>query len=572
MIVRKSKVSYRGGPSLVRPAPFRVAAAGLAIALLLGGAPGAPSASAASLPSPRPPEGPRGYYAESLDSILGPGLAGAQIGLLAVSSDRQDTLLAYHDGRRLIPGSNAKLFPTAALLMLHGPLARRVTLLEARGKVKRSGKEGGERSIEFKGDLTLRPCGMPDVVPLLQPGSRGLLDSLALLLRAGGLRRFEGTLYVDRTLFADEPYPAGWGQDDLAYSYGAPLGPVLANGNAALVTATEERGRVRLVLDPPETPIALRVTGIAIGDSSAVGWLTPRWAFGSRVLELSGMVPRGGSVKRSVAMSDPDSAAAHLLLAAMRREGIELKKVSLGFLLPGQEGSGPLGPEAWRGIEPKSNRAWSGHASIAGWDSVSSSRSATVAALPSPTVAEAIGAVNARSLNIEAEGILRLVGPAGWSKSRREGIGQIYRLAAEARIDTLDLSLVDGSGLSPQNLATPRALVRWLTASDAADSLRGALRRGLAVAGEPGTLERRFAALPPGAKLSAKTGTLTNVSSLSGYLRTAEGEEIVFAMMVNGARRSVAAARDAEERLVSFLARTPRHRGAPFLPPGRIPR
>lgn len=550
----------------------------------MAGSSSARSARAGDAPSPRAPEGPRGYYAESLDSILGPDLRGAQVGLLAVSSDRQETLLAYRDGRRLIPGSNTKLFPTGALLALHGPLARRVTTLEARGRVKRSGKadgagkagkagkDGEERSVEFRGDLTLRPCGMPDVVPLLRPGSRGLLDSLAGLLRAGGLRRFEGTLYIDRTLFAAEPYPAGWGQDDLGYSYGAPLGPVLANGNAALVTASEERGRVRLALDPPETPITLRLTGIAIGDSGATGWLTPRWALGSRVLEISGMVPRGGSVKRSIAMSDPDSAAAHLLLAAMRREGIELKKVSLGFLLPGSDGSGPLGQEAWRGVEPGANRAWSGEVPVTGWDSVSGARAATVAALPSPTVAEAIAVVNARSLNIEAEGILRLVSPAGWSKSRREGIEQIYRIAAEAGIDTLDLSLVDGSGLSPQNLATPRSLVRWLAALDHADSLRGVLRGGLAMAGEPGTLERRFAALPPGAELRAKTGTLTNVSSLSGYLRTAEGEEIVFAMMVNGARRSVSAARDAEERLVSFLARIPRHRGAPFLPPGSAPR
>ena len=570
MIVGKSKVSHRGGPSSVRPASFRHAAAVLGQALLLAIGFGAPPSIAETQSVPGPADGAHGYYAESLDSILGPELRSAQIGLLAVSAQRGDTLLAYHDDRRLIPGSNAKLFPTAALLALHGPLARRVTSLEARGRVKHVGK-GASRGIEFKGDLTLRPCGMPDVVPLLHPGSRGLLDSLALLLRTGGLKRFEGTLYVDRTLFAAEPYPAGWGHDDLAYSYGAPLGPVLANGNAALVTVTEGRGTLRVALDPPETSITLRLGGITLGDSGTAGWLTPRWGTGSRVLELSGMVPRGGSVKRSVALFDPDSAAASWLLAAMRREGIELKRVSLGFLLPGGEGSGPLGPEAWRGMEPYANRAWSGEASVAGWDPVSTARFATVAALPSPSLAEAVGIVNARSLNIEAEGLLRLVSPAGWSKSRREGIAQIYRIATDAGIDTLDLSLVDGSGLSPQNLATPRALVRWLIASD--DSLRGVLRGGLARAGEQGsTLERRFTTLPPGAELRAKTGTLTNVTSLSGYLRTPEGEEIVFAMIVNAARRSVAAAREAEERLVAFLSTVPLHRGPPFLPPARRPR
>lgn len=581
MTERQSKGFFRGGPSRVRPAsfPYRGAARSVAGTLLLGALFGAAPAGAARAPAAvaDPPtsasEGARGFYADSIDSILGPDLGGAQIGLLAVSSDRADTLLAYREGRRLIPGSNTKLFPTGALLALHGPQGKRITTLEARGKVKRSGKSGEARSYELKGDLTLRPCGMPDVVPLLRPGSRGLLDSLAALLRASGLKRFEGTLYVDRTLFAAEPFPPGWAQDDLGYSYGAPLGPVLANGNAALVTASEEKGTIRLQLDPPDTPITIRVTSIVVGDSGAVGWLTPRWATGSRVLEIAGMVPRAGAVKRSIAMSDPDSAAAALLLAAMRREGIEVKKVSFGFLLPGRDGSGPMGPDAWRGIEPNENRAWRGDPVTAGWDSVTSTRSATVAALSSLPIGEAIGVVNARSLNIEAEGILRLVSPAGWSKSRREGIAQIYRLAAEAGIDTLDLSLVDGSGLSPQNLVTPRALVRWLSVSDQTEATRGVLRRGLAIAGAPGsTLERRFMSLPPGADLRAKTGTLTNVTSLSGYLRTVEGEEIVFAMIVNAARRSVASARDAEERLVSFLARVPRLRGAPFLPPGSAPR
>jgi D-alanyl-D-alanine carboxypeptidase/D-alanyl-D-alanine-endopeptidase (penicillin-binding protein 4) len=601
--VRSTFESHGGGSATIRPPSFarprrrcgaaRLAVAG-ALALVLSAphstaaAPGAPGASAPESPLPCANlDGARGVFAAALDTILGPDLAGAQIGLLAVSQARHDTLLAYREGRRLIPGSNAKLFTTGSLLALHGPEARRLAILEARGKVKRSGKRGRPAEIEFHGDLTLHPSGMPDIVPLRSPGSRGLLDSLAFLLRATGLKRFEGMLYVDRTLFAAEPFPPGWGADDLAYGYGAPLGPVLANGNAALVVAHEEGGRIRFALDPPDAPIAIRAANVVVGDSGSVGWLTPRWALGARVIELAGSIPPGGEVKRSVAMSDPDSAAAWLLLAAMRREGIELKKVSLGFLLPAPPGSGPVGPDAWRGVEWGENRAWRTSAAPApavgpeAWDSVSTAQAAAVVSLPSPTLLEALAVVNPQSLNIEAEGLLRLASPAGWAKGRREGIAQIYRLAAEAGIDTLDLSFVDGSGLSPQDLVTARAVVRWLERRDAADSadaagnadsVGGSLRATLALPGQPGTLQNRFAGLPPGAEFRAKTGTLTNVSSLSGYLRTAEGEEIVLTMIVNGARKSVAPVRDAEERLVEFLAGVPRQRGAPFLPFGWKPR
>ena len=572
--------ALRGAP---RSGGARLAGA-LALMLVAANAiaatpPRTPAAAASESPPPcANPDGARGVFGAALDTILGPDLAGAQIGLLAVSQARHDTLLAYREGRRLIPGSNAKLFTTGALLALHGPDARRLAILEARGKVKRSAKRGRPDEIEFRGDLTLRPSGMPDIVPLRSPGSRGLLDSLAFLLRATGLKRFEGTLYIDRTLFAAESFPPGWGADDLAYGYGAPLGPVLANGNAALVVAREEGGRVRFTLDPPDAPIAIRAANVVVGDSGSVGWLTPRWAVGARVIELSGMIPPGGEVKRSVAMSDPDSAAAWLLLAAMRREGIETKKVSLGFLLPGAPGSGPTGPDAGRGVEWDGNRAWRAGAApaepagSAAWDSVSSARAAAVVSLPSPTLLEALAVVNPQSLNIEAEGLLRLASPAGWAKGRREGIAQIYRLAAEAGIDTLDLSFVDGSGLSPQDLVTARAVVRWLERRDAADSAGGSLKATLALPGQPGTLQNRFAGLPPGAEFRAKTGTLTNVSSLSGYLRTVEGEEIVLTMIVNGARKSVAPVRDAEERLVEFLAGVPTRRGAPFLPFAWTPR
>ena len=485
---------------------------------------------------------------------------------MVVTAGGSDTVLAHREAHRQIPGSNAKLFSTGTLLAVRGAGARRVSIVEARGKVKHA-RGAGRRESDFRGELTLRPAGMPDIVPLAHPGSRGLLDSLAFLLRAGGLRRFEGILTIDRSLFAAEPRPAGWSHDDLGYSYGAPLSPVLANGNAVLLVATEEMGAIRIRKEPPEIPLAYRVGRVVAGDSGSAGWLTPRWEFGSRVLELSGMVPRGGMVKRSVAVSDPDSAAAQYLLAAMRREGIEVKKVTLAFQPPGSEELAAVDAASGR-----SDDGWNATIEVPGWDGVSNERSAAVVALPSPTVAEAIGVTNAQSLNVEAEAILRQDSPVPAAKSRREGIAEIYRVAAGAGIDTLDLSIIDGSGLSPQNLVTTRSIVRWLEWFEASPATRGVLRGGMAAPGKPGTLERRFLDLPFGAELRAKTGTLTNVSSISGYLRTVEGEELVFAMIVNGARRSVSTVRDAEDRLVRFLARVPRHRAPPFLPPAWIPR
>ena len=71
--------------------------------------------------------------------------------------------------------------------------------------------------------------------------------------------------------------------------------------------------------------------------------------------------------------------------------------------------------------------------------------------------------------------------------------------------------------------------------------------------------------------IRGKTGTLTNVSALSGYVTTESGERIVFSSIANGNRGSVAPARDFEDRFVRLLSRYRQER-LPVQRPGSIPR
>ena len=102
-------------------------------------------------------------------------------------------------------------------------------------------------------------------------------------------------------------------------------------------------------------------------------------------------------------------------------------------------------------------------------------------------------------------------------------------------------------------------------------NLGRAFREGLARPGGNGTLKNRFATLDSTAAFRGKTGTLTNVSALAGYVTASGGERVVFSMLTNGNRSSVAAARDAEERLVTVLARS-RHMAQAAPQPIGIPR
>jgi len=134
------------------------------------------------------------------------------------------------------------------------------------------------------------------------------------------------------------------------------------------------------------------------------------------------------------------------------------------------------------------------------------------------------------------------------SAIRRAGAPEAERHARETGIDTLDISFVDGSGLSPLNLATPRAFVRWLQFLDQDPTWRRlpriarlARRRGDAAEAIPGSGYGRRAA--------PKSGTLTNVSGLSGLRTTTGGNGLRFdpEQRESGKR---AAPRAAEETIV----------------------
>jgi D-alanyl-D-alanine carboxypeptidase/D-alanyl-D-alanine-endopeptidase (penicillin-binding protein 4) len=503
----------------------------------------------------------RGLLADSVQAGDLAAWGKSDLALLACSLDRGDTLLALHADRRLIPGSNAKLYGTGAFLRQYGVEARFPTRIGARGKVSLKGKA---REAELKGDLILRGSGIPDILPLLRPGSKGLLDTLAVLLRASGLTRFEGTLWVDGTLFAREPYGPGWALEDIPYSYGAAVNAILANGNGATLIATSTPKGVAYTLDPPETPLTITGKPAVVDPGQPVSIDFDRMP-GSSVLRVRGAIPRGGSVKRQVSVPAPDSTAGLFLLGSMRRAGIEVKADVR--VINGPEGirdsksqSAVDRAAAWTGGDPET------------FGSVKKDAFRTVASVLSPTAAEVAGVVNAWSLNAEADALSRHLDPAPREKSRARGVRGVLAAIAAAGIDTTDVALVDGSGLSPYDLTTARALVSWLTIIDR-DPLVGApFREGLARPGASGTLKNRFGGSGDLPSLRGKTGTLTNVSGISGYVTSAEGERIVFAILSNGNRGSLSGARAAEERMVELLARFHRPPPLPARPPIGIPR
>jgi len=122
-----------------------------------------------------------------------------------------------------------------------------------------------------------------------------------------------------------------------------------------------------------------------------------------------------------------------------------------------------------------------------------------------------------------------------------------------AGVDDNDFFLYDGSGLSPDDEITPRALTRLLSYASR-QSWGEAFKRSLPVAGVDGTLDHRFLNSRLKGRMWAKTGTLSEVNTLSGYVNTDSGRTLAFSIMVNERRPGTDEVEQAIDRIAEAIS------------------
>jgi serine-type D-Ala-D-Ala carboxypeptidase/endopeptidase (penicillin-binding protein 4) len=173
----------------------------------------------------------------------------------------------------------------------------------------------------------------------------------------------------------------------------------------------------------------------------------------------------------------------------------------------------------------------------------------TLASIDSPTMARLARVTNKPSDNFFAEMLLKDLGMQATGKGTT---GRGARVAATfARRLGGRARLVDGSGLSRRNRASPYRVARLLLAMRRRDEF-DAFFRSLAIAGRDGTLAPRMRRGPARRRCRGKTGTLSNVSALSGYCTARSGDVYVFSILMNGV--SPLSARRLQDRMAHAIA------------------
>ena len=173
-------------------------------------------------------------------------------------------------------------------------------------------------------------------------------------------------------------------------------------------------------------------------------------------------------------------------------------------------------------------------------------------AISSPTISAIIKEINQESNNLYTEALAEVLAKKLNADNTIKAINQSLE---ELGIDAKEYVLADASGLSRQNLVSPKTLVKTLNLMSRSSKLNSQVyQESLAIAGIEGTLKKRFRHTSVEGSFFGKTGTLTGVGSLSGYLFTPNDFTLAISIIVNNSDLKNKQIRQAIDRIVIALS------------------
>lgn len=434
----------------------------------------------------------------AIDTIINrPQFQRSRWGILVETLSNSTPLYSRDPQHYFIPASTVKLITTAAILQELGS--------DFRIKTSIYSDNNGIFAIVGRGDPSLTTVQLKD---------------LAQQLKNQGINTIN-QLIADESYFTGFSVHPNWEWEDVQAGYGAPINSLILHQNS-----------LDLILSPQAVGQPLKVTWVRPTQSQ--GWLIENNSvtvkaherefvkigrdLTSSIIRVSGQL-RVGSESEPVyaAVVEPTLNFIQEFRNILETEGIQVNQVSIGIndLNQTQE----------------------------------------IARIESPPVSELIQEVNLESNNVFIGALVRILGVQQPSSNALEsGLNTVKEVLSELGVDSESYHLVDSSGLSRQNLVSPEALVQTLKVMSNLP-LFEVYKKSLPIAGVSGTLKERFKQSSATGIVFAKTGTLTGVSALAGYIESPDYSPLVFSILVNNSNLSTRELRTAIDNIVLTLTK-----------------
>jgi len=425
------------------------------------------------------------------------GARSAGWGIRITDPEDNKVLVEVNPDNAFLPASVMKMVVTAAAVEKLGPDFRYRTGVYANGTVDGNGVLGGDIILVGRGDPNL----VDSYGDLGQPSA---LRNLAEKIKETGIREITGDVVGDDSYFA----PSGGGRGAVFAAergtlYGAPVTALSINNNVINVTARAPKSAEAVTVEIEPRTSHFRVRNLAVvGDGDATQTLSIQLLRTSNTLVVSGTLPVSKSVTRTIVLNKPAETAAAIFKEELERRGIKVK--------------GKARAIHYGGVQAEVKESWillTEHKSL-------------------PLI-RGLEIINKRSQNLHAEMLLRTLGAELHNFGSNEaGIAAVKAFLVKAGIDTENIRLYDGCGLSRENFLTPRfqtALLEFLIRRPYFDLFLNTL----AVSGTDGTLRSRLSSDSVKGSIHAKTGSLNGVVTLSGYIATQSQKNLVFSIFAN---------------------------------------
>lgn len=430
----------------------------------------------------------------NLDRILADSsLDGAPVGLEVREAKSGEVLYAHNADKRLNPASNTKLLTSTAAMKTLGKGHRFATQVLSSGRLSGSTVDG---------NLYLKGGGDPTTLAKDY-------DELATMVARRGVTKVTGNLIADDSYFDSQRQNGWWTIGDQPYYYQAQISALTAAPNTdydsgtvmvKIAPAKHAGDKAKITMQPKNDYVTINNTATT-GAKGTNDTADAVRRLDGNTIDVTGSIPAGSGTDTVWATVDnPTKYAAGLFRDALAEHGITL------------EGT------VRAGDTPSRARRLAVH------------RSMNLGKMLTPFLK--------LSNNMHAEALTKTMGRKTADQgSWPAGVAAIEKDAKSFGIDTDDIRMVDGSGLARGDQISPHQFTNLLR------SVRDqpwfeTWYDALPIAGESqrmvgGSLQFRMSDTAAAGNVHAKTGSLTGVSALSGYVTDTAGKKLVFSMISN---------------------------------------